>query len=211
MKYSGDLEELEKYSSSGSAEEKTKPASLLPLVMVDQWPFFTKSNNDDNVKTLLCWIAKFLQLLHTIGEDPAILLTIQDRFDSANRGTKFGSFLAELLINTSGVDMQHGILSSKIRLAARADYDGQDFSENRVCGGVMPYPDSKLSAFRPPAETDDHPGLNRWMRKDIPEAIQDNSVGDLLFCLCSKYDEIRRQALSQARALQKRIEVSVHS
>lgn len=60
----------------------------------------------------------------------------------------------------------------------------------------------------PPEEDEDHRILSRWKQESIPEVVLEGSVGELMLCLCSKYMDIRRQALSALRALRDSFSVS---
>ena len=60
----------------------------------------------------------------------------------------------------------------------------------------------------PPEEDDDHRVLNQWSRETIPEVVLEGTLGELILCLCSKYMDIRRQALKGLRTLRDGMKVS---
>ena len=60
----------------------------------------------------------------------------------------------------------------------------------------------------PPGEDDDHRVLNQWSRETIPEVVLEGTLGELISCLCSKYMDIRRQALKDLRTLRDVMKVS---
>ena len=60
----------------------------------------------------------------------------------------------------------------------------------------------------PPIEDKDHHGLVRWTRGDIQDAIADGAVAELILCLCSEFEEIRKQALTGVGKLMQKLEVS---
>ncbi|WPH04754.1 Hypothetical protein R9X50_00764900 [Acrodontium crateriforme] len=60
----------------------------------------------------------------------------------------------------------------------------------------------------PPSESEDHPQLLRWSRKDLELAIEDGDVDGLILCLCSQFPEVRKQALGQLRLLRAKLAAS---
>ena len=60
----------------------------------------------------------------------------------------------------------------------------------------------------PREEEDDHRVLNQWSREMIPEVVLEGTLGELILCLCSKYMDIRRQALKGLRTLRDVMKVS---
>ena len=61
----------------------------------------------------------------------------------------------------------------------------------------------------PSAENENHQGLIRWTREDIQDAITDGAIEELILCLCSAHEEIRKQALTGIRAFVGKLEVSL--
>ena len=47
-----------------------------------------------------------------------------------------------------------------------------------------------------PVEDERHAALHKWEREDLTEALEQGDIGELLLCLCSGHEEIRRQAHS---------------
>jgi nucleolar pre-ribosomal-associated protein 1 len=45
-----------------------------------------------------------------------------------------------------------------------------------------------------PVEDESHSGLYRWERNEIEVSLEQGYVGELVLCLCSEHEEIRRQA-----------------
>ncbi|KAL9031697.1 MAG: hypothetical protein Q9196_000292 [Gyalolechia fulgens] len=63
----------------------------------------------------------------------------------------------------------------------------------------------------PPPEKEDHPGLGKWKQLDVEEAISEGAIEELILCLCSKYADIRKQALIELRLWMKKVETSQYS
>lgn len=55
--------------------------------------------------------------------------------------------------------------------------------------------------LRPAQESENRPELRRWQNMNIDEALQDGILGSLALCLCSRYQEIRKQGLNALRAV----------
>ena len=60
----------------------------------------------------------------------------------------------------------------------------------------------------PPPESENHPELFRWSKKDLGLALDDGDIGALILCLCSQHSDIRRQALAQLRNLFVKLQAS---
>lgn len=63
----------------------------------------------------------------------------------------------------------------------------------------------KLPFSLPPVESEDHPELFKWSKKDLGIALDDGDVSSLILCLSSQYPEIRSQALGQLQRLEEKI------
>lgn len=63
----------------------------------------------------------------------------------------------------------------------------------------------KLPFSPPPTQSEDHPELLKWSKKDLGLAFDDDDVAALILCLSSKYPEIRSQALSQLKKLEQKV------
>ena len=183
---------------------------LLLVAVMEQWPFLAKSINLVTLQNVSLWLIRYVE---------AVRLTL-----SYNGTDMHGSETAELLsqiinqIRTKTEDkscrrifrsgwedpLELGISEQTMKLAT-ANYEEmvtkldtqthEEISANLVPSG-------------PPQEDEDHPGLNKWSREDIGDAISEGAIGDLFLCLCSKYVEIRKQALSSVEALMRKLEVS---
>lgn len=61
-----------------------------------------------------------------------------------------------------------------------------------------------------PIESNNHPELFRWARKDFNVAIEEEDVDPLILCLCSRHDAIRKQAHMQLRQVFVKLRASTH-
>ena len=63
-------------------------------------------------------------------------------------------------------------------------------------------------ASKLPEEPSNHPALHQWQRYNLNDAVDNGSLADLILCLCSSHDEIRRQALMNLRLFASRLQGS---
>ena len=59
----------------------------------------------------------------------------------------------------------------------------------------------------PPVEDDKHRGLTRWTREGLFDSITSGAIKELLLCLCSAHEEIRKQGLACTKVFMKKLEV----
>jgi nucleolar pre-ribosomal-associated protein 1 len=205
IKYSDDLEAIR--SSVISQDAKHGPFSLLLMTFVEQWPFKGgKSAKGQSAEALAQWLSKLLYLLKLIGEDESLLEAVrQSLVSSADQA--YQQVLKDSFLWKMGKEKAKEALKS----ATGADFSSSERSSASPLPMEQTKEESKAVAVvdleLPPAEDHKHAGLNRWRKKDIEESIDDGDVGELLLCLCSKYTEIRLQALNNIRQLMAKIEV----
>ncbi|EEH06735.1 conserved hypothetical protein [Histoplasma capsulatum G186AR] len=159
--------------------------SLLVSVISEQWPFVIKSGQPDKQTAISSWISRLLGLLHVAGEDEGALMRVLDSVIDSTENRKARSALKSAF--------KHAKLA--------VDKDGND----RKLSTTVVSPTFESQVQRPrvnltdifgelPVESESHPVLNRWEREEIELALEKGHIGDLMFCLCSEYEEIRRQA-----------------
>jgi len=61
-----------------------------------------------------------------------------------------------------------------------------------------------------PVESDNHPEVFRWAQKDFNLAVEEEDVDALILCLCSKHEDIRKQAYMQLRQVFFKLKTSTH-
>jgi nucleolar pre-ribosomal-associated protein 1 len=209
IKYIDDLDTMRRKTDPPS-ECNATPLSPLLMALIEQWPFKGGKSEKGNVADPIAqWLSKLLYLLKLIGEENQLLELVRDSLvssaDSAYQQVLKDSFLWK---------MGKQKAKEALKLATGADFSGSERSSTSPVPPpeqVMDPPNDPYHGIDlelPPEEDERHPGLNRWKKKDIEEAIEEGDVGELILCLCSKHSEIRIQAVSNIRQLMSNIEVS---
>ena len=201
IKYIDDLGCI--YAHDSQCAKTLGPFSPLLMTFIEQWPF---QNGDRatscTVDTLAQWLSRFLYLLKVIGEDERILYPVRDTLVSATKST-----YKDVLQDTFLWKMGKERAKEALKLATGVDLSGSERSTTSPAPWTEPEqprgPRVELDLEVPPVEDEKHPGLTRWRKKELSEAIEDGDIGELLLCLCSEHTEIRLQAISSIRQLMK--------
>ena len=199
IKYEGDRQAFNTASDQ-------MPTSLLAIVFAEQWQYLVKSASMSDLEGTASWILLLLQMLLDIGEDQ---LTIQHVFDCIKDSTPDDK--VELCL--------HNDLQSPISISGEHQHviDGYfkalepKIIENGISDKAILQAqriESQILACKPPDEARDRPELHSWAKKDPQDAIDDGTLGKLMMCLCSSYEEVRRQALSSMRRCISTLKVS---
>lgn len=209
IKYIDDLDTM-RLQSNPRTESNSTPLSPLLMTLIEQWPFKGgKSEKGSSADPLAQWLSTLLYLLKLIGEDDRLLGLVRDSLVSSADPT-----YQQVLRDSFQWKMGKQKAKEALKLATGADFSGSErsstspvpLSEQIMEPPKDPYHGVDLEL--PPDEDERHPGLNRWKKKDIEEAIEEGDVGELILCLCSKHAEIRIQAVSNIRQLMVNLEVS---
>jgi len=204
IKYFDDLDALSQRIGPPGSDQRA--FSTLLMVIVEQWPFKGgKAENHNPAAPLAQWLSKLLYLLKLVGEDVALLEGVRDCLvstaDAAYQQVLNDSFLWKM-----GKEQA----KQALKMATGADFSGSERSVTSPVPQEKSKKSSKEEVFDlelPPQEDSKHGGLHRWRKKDIDESIDDGDIGELLLCLCSRFAEIRLQAVSNIRQLLAKIEV----
>ena len=208
IKYFGDIEEYNSVSADDSDENKRPIISLLVMAVVEQWPFIVRDYERVDLLNAASWVARYLKYSQDIGEDSSVLSLVQDRLNSSSEGK------LDISVFKSASKQSTLITPSLQENSQRSNPEFRDGMArarlSSVSGevGLDNLASTLEHTLKPPLEAEDHPGLNRWSRKDVAEGIEDDSVSDLLVCLCSEHEEIRRQALINLKLLMSKLQVS---
>lgn len=162
---------------------------LLMVTILHQWPFLIKSAKPVVLKEVTLWLVRYLDfLLHNDGS-LALLSMIREKFTGQVRDGQVRGLLEKALREPT-------IYGTKDELH-RINRPNQKGSNPSVSLsqeiGVESNKDTEVAQL--PTEDDDHPALVRWAQMGISEAIKDGEIGGLILCLCSKYEDIRKQAI----------------
>lgn len=174
---------------------------LLLITILDQWPFLVKSAATIIIEAATSWLVRYMGLLMHTGSNMIVLSNIRDQFMNQVTSRKNRSLLEGALKEPAESSMQRDLRETNKFI--------QDKSANLVVHLPKSRPDSPEHFSIPelPAEGEDYPVLRKWIQKETPEAIIDGEVGQLILCLCSKHEEIRKQAIVALRSFSGGLEV----
>lgn len=174
---------------------------LLLVTILDQWPFLVKSAATMIIDAVTRWLVRYLDLSMHTGSNVIVLSKIRDQLMSHVTDKKNHSLLEEALRERATSGMHHEL--------RKTNKDTHDRSTNSVVHLSRSLPDSPEEFSMPelPIEGGDYPALRKWIQMETSEAIRDGAVGQLILCLCSKHEEIRKQAIVALRSFSESLEV----
>ena len=208
IKYCGDVANIANISSSGDETQGTEniTISLLLIVILEQWSFLVNTAKATDLISVAHWLARYLEFSKHIGEDLFVLHHIRDQLRIKVQDKDCRLILKNALAVPRKIRLPDMVDGKAISTGPETD-TSLGVARQRplliwdsISNSVLP--------SAPPDEAEDYPGLNRWTQKDLSNAVEENAVGDLLLCLCSKEEEVRRQAILNLRILMRKLEVS---
>ncbi|KAF2497049.1 hypothetical protein BU16DRAFT_549344 [Lophium mytilinum] len=177
------------------------PFSIILLTMIEQWAYKLKAQSaQDDVAVIGHWLPKFLYLLKKIGEDDGLLRLTVDAFGNASDKASQKAFNDCLRVENNEWADKFLLVGSTTSTdeAMVTSLDALTTSDQLA----------PVDLELPPKEDQNHPGLDRWRRKDLEEILEDRDVGELLLCLCSQHVGIRLQAVTNIKQLIAKIEAA---
>ncbi|KAK5171613.1 hypothetical protein LTR04_000896 [Oleoguttula sp. CCFEE 6159] len=206
VKYQDDLDNIITAQFNTDLQADCAPVSLLWSTLKEQWPFVAKSK-PEHLASILRWIVRLSTLLRGVGEDATVLEGITRGIVEAAEARGLGGVVKRAMMESKSINLTEDRQQQSDGTLSDAHSSGRT-DANAIKGEKR----KLLETERLPHEDENHPGLNRWMQKEIDEAVEDGAVGDLVLCLCSKYSDIRRQALAILKSkLIPKIENSTYS
>ncbi|KAJ5496440.1 Nucleolar pre-ribosomal-associated protein 1 N-terminal [Penicillium fimorum] len=165
------------------SDDVSRTTSALVAAIVEQWPFVVKSGDASTEAAVGAWIASLLGNLKQAGESTKVLKAARDALVEATETKKIKSLLKKSLKEADDADNED-----------KMDIDS---------GSNVPSSSNKASTVDLdeifgflPTEGTTHNALNKWEREDIAEAVDQGHVAELMLCLCSQHEEVRRQAFA---------------
>lgn len=167
-------------SLSADAAGRVSP---LVAALTEQWPFVIKSGDATAEAAVGSWIAKFLGNLKQAKEHQTALKAARDALVEATEGKQ-----TRLLFKKA------------LKEAVEAD-EGEQMDIDS--GPTVPAPSNKPEEVdldeifgSLPTEGTTHNALHRWEREDVEAAVEQGRTAELILCLCSQHEEVRRQAFA---------------
>ncbi|KAL4907565.1 hypothetical protein BDW74DRAFT_189852 [Aspergillus multicolor] len=167
-----------------SLVDNSQPLGALVAAVIEQWPFVVKAGNADTQKSVAEFIAALLKNLHSSGESLQGLKAARDALVDATEEKKLKSRFKKALKGCEE-DEQDGNKTdteSSGQTPSAPKKEWQDLDLEETFGAL-------------PVEGTTHNELHRWEQKELEESLEEGRVGELLLCLCSEHEEVRRQAL----------------
>lgn len=160
--------------------------SVSPLVAAisEQWPFVVKNEDAAVEYAVASWIAKALGKFKQSGEDTKVLKFVRDSCMEATENKKIKSLLKKSLKSAEEADDDDIDASKKhSESAQKASQAGQEHKTDleEVFGSL-------------PTEGTTHNALQRWEKEDLEVSVEQGRIAELMLCLCSEHEEVRRQA-----------------
>ncbi|KAJ5312848.1 hypothetical protein N7508_003678 [Penicillium antarcticum] len=164
------------------SKDESGTTSALVAVIVEQWPFVIKSGDKSTEIAVGSWIASLLGNLKQAGESTKVLKAARDALVEATETKKVKSLLKKSLKGTEDADTEE-----------KMDIDS---GSNVPSAKKTPTVDlDEIFGFLP-TEGTTHNALNRWDREEVEQAVDQGRVAELILCLCSQHEEVRRQAFA---------------
>lgn len=196
-----------------SVEPSDIRIDLLLIAVMEQWPFLAKSVDPATLQNVSLWLVRYVEAVRlTSGHDGSDMngsgtANLLSHIKSQIR-TKTEDKACRRILGSGWEDpLKLGISEEAVKVA-NANHEETVTELDTRTQQETPEISGNLVPSGPPQEDEDHPGLTRWSREDIGDAISEGAIGDLFLCLCSQYMEIRKQALSSVDALMRKLEVS---
>lgn len=171
--------------------------SLLMSTISEQWSFVVKAGDSERELSISAWIAKLIGLLSAVGEDEVALSKIRDAMCDSTSNKK-SKYILEKTRKTAPKESGNG-------------NDGPNTHDRELPTNARGKRDPNANLSEQfgilPVEGTSHPVLNRWEKEDLGVSIEEGHIGNLILCLCSEHEEIRRQASTGLSRFMKKLQV----
>ncbi|KAF7585954.1 hypothetical protein BBP40_009827 [Aspergillus hancockii] len=180
-------------------ENASKPVSPIVAALTEQWPFIVKSGGDAE-GAVGTWIAKSLGKLKQAGEDSKALKAARDTLMGATENKRTKSTLKKALKDTEENQSEDGAKESGTLqpTSSRSGNEKQVVDLEEIYGAL-------------PTEGTTHNSLHRWEKDELEVSLEQGRVADLMLCLCSEYEEVRKQAFANITRLMSKLRESKYA
>jgi nucleolar pre-ribosomal-associated protein 1 len=177
-------------------ENASKPVSPIVAAITEQWPFVVKSGGDAE-SAVGTWIAKILGNLKQAGEDSKALKAARDTLMEATENKRTESTLKKALKGTEEGSTEDGGKESGTAqpTSPSSGNEKQVVDLEEVYGAL-------------PTEGKTHNGLHRWEKDELEVSVEQGRVAELILCLCSEHEEVRKQAFANITRFMSKLRVS---
>ena len=199
VKYYEDLNILSATSIDADTPSSTGQISPLFAALVEQWPYVVKSSEESEKFEIARWLARYIGYSKQLLGDETFLTTVRNKLVSHAGDPECRAVLESAFHEQREYSFPPG---QRVSILQSPHTSVKEQSQSTVLSA-----ETQEMLQGPQAEDEDHPGLHRWMRKDVQEAIDDGDIGALLFCVCSEHKDIRKQALINIEKFMAKVEV----
>jgi nucleolar pre-ribosomal-associated protein 1 len=177
------------------SEDAASELSPLVAAIVEQWPFVVKAGDETTELVIGSWIAKLFGQLKQGGESASALKAARDSLVEATETKKTRSQFKKCLKETEGVDDED-----------KMDIDSAP-TQPPLADKTAAVDLDEIFGFLP-TEGTTHNALTKWERVDEEEAVEQGHLAELMLCLCSEHEEVRRQAFANLARFMAKLKVS---
>ena len=186
-------------SPESTVEPSQSHIDLLLFAIIEQWPFCLKNEDPKTIMNISIWLLRYIELtdlrirgtndMNVDSEASKTLAQIRDQLKIDVTDEVYRSELGKALTGAIefGAPVSNAAPSGFFEGVPSVDAKSASHTSWKE-PSIDPVPPG------PPQEPVDHPGLIRWTHEDLQSAIIDGAIEELLLCLCSQYQDIRRQA-----------------
>lgn len=177
-------------------QDASESVSFLVATIVEQWPFVVKGGIAATESAVGAWISRLLGHLNHAGENTKALKAARDQLCDATGDRKTKTLLKKAL-KISQENQENGNKEDKSTQRALAVNSGrtQRVDLDRMFGLL-------------PKEDETHNELRKWEKEELDVAIEQGAIAELMLCLCSEYEEVRRQAYANITRFRAKLRVS---
>lgn len=170
--------------------------SVSPLVAIitEQWPFVIKNGDAATEAAVGAWIARLLGHFKQAGEHTKALKSARDKLCEAASDKQ----TRHLLKKSLKVEVQH-----------EGSEDEEPTSKTPTVASSRTHKVDLNAMFGPlPTESETRNELRKWEKEELEVAVEQGSIAELMLCLCSEHEEVRRQAYSNLTRFMGKLKVS---
>lgn len=176
---------------------KNAAGSVSPLfaAISEQWPFVVK-NGDTAVESAVgTWIARAFGKFKQAGENTKALKSVRDSCLGATESKNAKSAIKKSLKDAGEAE----------------DEEMKDQPKSAQNGSQLAQGESKTDledVFGPlPVEGTTHNALQKWEKDDLEVSVEQGRIAELMLCLCSQHEEVRRQAYTNISRFMMKLKV----
>lgn len=157
--------------------------SSLFAAVSEQWPFVVKNGDGAIESSVGSWIAKALGKFKQAGENTKALKSVRDGCLEATKNKKTKSVLKKALKGIEETEDDVKMHDSAKDISQTSPTEEQEVDLEDIFGPL-------------PTEGTTHNALQKWEKDDLEVSVDQGRIADLMLCLCSEHEEVRRQAFA---------------